>query len=503
MSIFISHSSKDAEIAAQICSFLEEKGKTCFLAPRDISSGREYAEEIVNGIDRSTAMVLIMSERANQSPHVLREVERAVSKNIPILVYKVEEVVLSKSMEYFLMTHQWLAAKPQGSFEDIWRFVCEREDGRLPETEHAAGAKATKENQGNERTAAGNEPERQPIYVRGPWGSGKLPMKKRLLLIGAIVLLMIGAIAADQAFRKNHPADEALDKESTVSSESGQEQDSKQTASSEGDGQEYVCEYELGDTLTFGTYNGAPVEWRVLKLSEDKTQAVLVSKDILTMKAYDAAESGTYNKDGDQNYWFDRETVEADPALQAHVRGNSDWSTSNIRTWLNAETEIVQYADQPPRHSAMSELRNGYDNEPGFLHDFTAAELAAIVTTRLETGGNALAGSKVVTEDKVYLLSRAELEWFVAADVSQLATPTEQALEQDKSGWYEVEQDSYGLDTYVWWLREPVAESGSQCYLVGSGYAEDNIRIANAGLEGYGIRPAMTVDLRSDCFQKR
>ena len=53
MQIFISHSSRDASIAVQICERLEKSGLNCFIAPRDIRPGKEYAEEIVKGIDNS------------------------------------------------------------------------------------------------------------------------------------------------------------------------------------------------------------------------------------------------------------------------------------------------------------------------------------------------------------------------------------------------------------------------------------------------------------------
>ena len=53
MYIFISHSSYDSETAAGMCQVLEQDGNRCFLAPRDIRTGYEYAEEIVNGIDSS------------------------------------------------------------------------------------------------------------------------------------------------------------------------------------------------------------------------------------------------------------------------------------------------------------------------------------------------------------------------------------------------------------------------------------------------------------------
>ena len=51
MYIFISHSSTDAKTAEDLCDVLEKNGNQCFLAPRDIRSGHEYAEEIINGID--------------------------------------------------------------------------------------------------------------------------------------------------------------------------------------------------------------------------------------------------------------------------------------------------------------------------------------------------------------------------------------------------------------------------------------------------------------------
>lgn len=109
--VFLSHASQDAEIAGNICDFLEESGLDCFIAPRDIKVGEEYAEELVNGIDNSKIMILILSKNSNSSPHVLREVDRAVGSSIPILVYRLGDVELSKSMEYFIRTQQWLDAK--------------------------------------------------------------------------------------------------------------------------------------------------------------------------------------------------------------------------------------------------------------------------------------------------------------------------------------------------------------------------------------------------------
>ncbi len=437
MQIFISHSSKDGDVANKLCEYLEKKGEKCFLAPRDIRLGKEYAEEIISGIEQSDAMILLMSKEANQSPHVLREVERAVSKSVPIFVYKLEDVELSKSMEYFLMTHQWLDVKNRNDFSEVWKAIC--------------GLK-------KEETASVNELPK--------------PAKKNKVWIAALALFLL-ALAGLAIWQ--------------IGAGAGK--------------QEAACVYEIGDTLIFGTYNGEPIEWRVLRLSEDGSTAVLVSKDILAFKAFDAAESGTYNVNGEEDYWMSGSDADTDLELQRLVRGNNDWSVSNIRTWLNAATEVVTYADQPPMSSAMAEKRNGYHNEPGFLYGFSEEELSAILPTKVETKGNALSEEKIVTEDLVYLLSVDELAWFEEAGMSKLAIPTQAAVKQDQSNWYTVELSEFGTKEYYWWLRDPAEKTASVCYMVNNGYTAEELTTANVGLEGFGIRPAITVDLQAEVFR--
>ena len=55
-------------------------------------------------------MVLIFSSSANESQQIHREIERAVSKGIPIVPVRIEEVIPTKSMEYFLGGIHWLDA---------------------------------------------------------------------------------------------------------------------------------------------------------------------------------------------------------------------------------------------------------------------------------------------------------------------------------------------------------------------------------------------------------
>jgi formylglycine-generating enzyme required for sulfatase activity len=107
---FISHSSKDKLSADAVCSALESRGIRCWVAPRDIAPGANWGEAIIDGLSHSRVVILILSQHANVSPQVMREVERAVSKGIPIVPLRIEDVPLSKSMEYFLSSAHWMDA---------------------------------------------------------------------------------------------------------------------------------------------------------------------------------------------------------------------------------------------------------------------------------------------------------------------------------------------------------------------------------------------------------
>ena len=108
--VFISFAVEDEATADAVRAALEASRIRCWIAPRDVLPGVDYAQAIVEAISQSRAMVLVFSSRSNHSPHVRREVERAVSRGIPILPIRIEDVPLSASLEYFIGTVHWLDA---------------------------------------------------------------------------------------------------------------------------------------------------------------------------------------------------------------------------------------------------------------------------------------------------------------------------------------------------------------------------------------------------------
>jgi len=108
--VFISYSNKDKTFADTVCAVLERQRIRCWIAPRDIVPGKEWGEAIIDAITTSRAMILIFSASANDSPQIRREVERAVSKEVVIVPFRIENVVPTKSLEYFIGSLHWLDA---------------------------------------------------------------------------------------------------------------------------------------------------------------------------------------------------------------------------------------------------------------------------------------------------------------------------------------------------------------------------------------------------------
>jgi TIR domain-containing protein/uncharacterized protein DUF4440 len=173
--VFISHSKKDAAIAEAICAELEAKGIQCWIAPRNIVSGTKYSVSIMQGITQSQLMVVVYSAGANESNHVLAEIDRAYNKRIPIVPFRIEDFPLSEDLEYYLSTSQWFDAQQgpmQGHLERLVETVRSllKKTGSLPSRP---------------------PPKPVPPIPPAPVRSSKAPW----IIAGAVALLALGFVA--------------------------------------------------------------------------------------------------------------------------------------------------------------------------------------------------------------------------------------------------------------------------------------------------------------------
>jgi TolB-like protein len=112
--VFVSYASQDAAVANSIVENLEQHARKCWIAPRDVKAGAQYADAILWAITDAKVLVLVMSGSAVASAHVGREVERAASKHKQIIAFRVDAAPLSAALEYFLSQSQWIDVSTLG-----------------------------------------------------------------------------------------------------------------------------------------------------------------------------------------------------------------------------------------------------------------------------------------------------------------------------------------------------------------------------------------------------
>ncbi len=184
--VFISYASSDRAVADSVCAALERAGVNCWIAPRDVTPGEFYSEAIVHAIDSAKVVVLILSQNAAVSQHVLREVERASSKRHPVVSFRIDLAPLPAALEYFLNTSQWLDASAIGVERALPKLVDAVQRGVAHTSDSATSP------YGGARSAARTEPD----------GSVATQMRQRsrlmLLALAALTAVALAYLVVDQ-----------------------------------------------------------------------------------------------------------------------------------------------------------------------------------------------------------------------------------------------------------------------------------------------------------------
>lgn len=103
---------------------LERLGVPCWLAERDVNPGEPFDEEIVRAIHASKAFVLLLSDAANVSAHVKRELGLATENGLAVYPIRIQEVQPGAKLQYLLQGTQWV---------DAWTPPLEAHLGRVAE----------------------------------------------------------------------------------------------------------------------------------------------------------------------------------------------------------------------------------------------------------------------------------------------------------------------------------------------------------------------------------
>ncbi|MCD8180777.1 MAG: copper amine oxidase N-terminal domain-containing protein [Firmicutes bacterium] len=148
---------------------------------------------------------------------------------------------------------------------------------------------------------------------------------------------------------------------------------------------------KLGDYVQMGTYYGEPVLWRCVSFEKisgydsdgnpiiDSTDTVteyqdgylplMLSDEIICLKPFDAGGddlNGSHARNSSRTSY-----------------GSNYWADSNMRSWLNSSENagnVTWLCGDPPFEDYVWNGYNEYDQEAGFLTNFTESELNAVKT---------------------------------------------------------------------------------------------------------------------------
>ena len=105
--VFISYSTKDKLVADAVCAILEAAKIRCWITPRDIMPGLDWAESIEGAIAKSKTLVLIFSSYSNDSKQIAREISLAFNSEVTVIPFRIENVEPKGAMKYYLLNTHW------------------------------------------------------------------------------------------------------------------------------------------------------------------------------------------------------------------------------------------------------------------------------------------------------------------------------------------------------------------------------------------------------------
>lgn len=106
--VFISHSSKDYLSVEKYVDMLEKQGVSCWIAPRNIPYGANHAKVIPDAIRKARCMLVFISNQAQESEEIDKEIRLADNFHIPIIPIRLDSCDLRGSYSYHLINKQWL-----------------------------------------------------------------------------------------------------------------------------------------------------------------------------------------------------------------------------------------------------------------------------------------------------------------------------------------------------------------------------------------------------------
>ena len=110
MRVFISYSSKEYDKASSLRQVLVANGINCWMAPQSIPSGGDYSQEIPKAIKACDIFLLLLSEAAQASKWVPKELDNAINQGKIIIPFHADASNLNDAFNFMLSNVQRIEA---------------------------------------------------------------------------------------------------------------------------------------------------------------------------------------------------------------------------------------------------------------------------------------------------------------------------------------------------------------------------------------------------------
>ena len=123
--VFISYKVEEYDGAKAVKDHLEANGIPCWMAPMSIRGGMSYAQEIPPAIQNCSVFLLMLSEKAQASKWVPREVDQAINCGKLIMPFMTENCPLRSDFSFYLTNVQRYEAfrDPEETLERMTRDI--------------------------------------------------------------------------------------------------------------------------------------------------------------------------------------------------------------------------------------------------------------------------------------------------------------------------------------------------------------------------------------------
>ena len=121
---FISYSSKNQATAESMRQLLTKNRIRSWMAPHDIPIGSKYAQVINRAVKECDCFILLLTNDAQNSVWVAKEVERAINYRRPLIPIQLENLVLNDEFELYISSDQIIAIQTiDGETEDMKKIL--------------------------------------------------------------------------------------------------------------------------------------------------------------------------------------------------------------------------------------------------------------------------------------------------------------------------------------------------------------------------------------------